>query len=78
MESKANLIFTTKSEVFMANEREEARRYRDARKDAHIGAIEKSIEEDYGLPEGSVSIRNPDGKDARSDKKIDNLRKDHK
>lgn len=57
--------------------KEDARRYRNARKDATVGGIESRIEQDYGLPPGSVSIRNPSGKNARSDKKIENLKKDH-
>lgn len=43
---------------------------RKIRSDCRVGAFEKK----HGLPPGA--IRNPDGKDARSDKKIGNLRKD--
>lgn len=61
----------------MSSRNEEGRRYRNARKDASVGSIEKDIEKNYGLPSGSVSIRNSDGGNARSDKKISNLKKDH-
>ena len=47
------------------------------RSDARVGSIEKRIEKDYGLPAGSVHIRNPDGRNARSDKEVGNLRKDY-
>lgn len=50
-------------------------RFRDARGDASIEAISKRIEKDYGLPPGSVVIKNPDGKKARSDGKVGSLRK---
>lgn len=40
------------------------------RSDCTVGTVEKT----RGLPSGS--IRNPDGRDARSDKKIATLRKD--
>lgn len=58
--------------------KEDPRRYRDARGDAKIGTIEKRIERDYGLPANSVTIVNPDGDDARSDKTVGSLRKDYK
>ena len=61
----------------MSKRNEQGRRFRDVRQDAGVGATEKRIEDDYGLPPGSISIRNPDGKDARSDKKIGKLRKDY-
>jgi len=41
------------------------------RGDKRIGNVER----DHGLPKGS--IRNPSGKDARSDKKLGTLRKDY-
>lgn len=44
---------------------------RKTRSDCRVGTFEKT----RGLPAGSV--RNPDGRDARSDKKIGNLRKDY-
>ncbi len=43
---------------------------RKTRSDCRVGTFEKS----RGLPSGS--LRNPNGKDARSDKKIGTLRKD--
>ena len=44
---------------------------RKTRSDCRVGTFEKT----RGLPAGSV--RNPDGRDARSDKKIGNLPKDY-
>lgn len=44
---------------------------RKIRGDALVGNVEKK----HGLPEGS--IHNPNGKDARSDKKVSTLRKDY-
>ncbi|OPX41830.1 hypothetical protein CLHUN_43000 [Ruminiclostridium hungatei] len=61
----------------MSGERNEiGRRYRNARKEASIGSIEKRIEKDYGLPSGSIQINRADGGNARSDKKIQNLKKE--
>lgn len=54
---------------------QKAVRVRSARDDASIKSISKRIEKDYGLPEGSVRIENPDGKKARSNGKIGSLRK---
>ena len=45
---------------------------RKTRSDCWIGTFEKT----RGLPAGS--LRNPNGRDARSDKKIGTLRKDYK
>ena len=45
---------------------------RKIRSDCRIGTLEKT----RGLPAGA--IRNPNGRDARSDKKIGTLRKDYK
>ena len=59
----------------MGDKRDETpRRYRDARKDARVGSIERRIERAFGLPQGSVSIRRKDGGDARSDKFIRSVR----
>jgi len=44
---------------------------RAVRKDIRIGALEKKL----GLEAGS--IRNPDGTDARSDKKLETLKKEY-
>mgnify|MGYP003404728295 CR=1 FL=1 len=45
---------------------------RKTRSDCRVGTFEKT----RGLPSGS--LRNPNGRDARSDKKIGTLRKDCK
>lgn len=44
---------------------------RKVRSDCRVGTLEKT----RGLPAGS--IRNPNGRDARSDKKIGTLRKEY-
>lgn len=62
----------------MAPERNDmGRRFRNAREDAPVGTIEKRIEKDYGLPAGSVQINRPNGNNARSNKRIGNLRKEY-
>jgi hypothetical protein len=50
-----------------------ARRYRSARVDGKVGSLESRIARDYGLPPGSVMIVGPDGKDKRSDAKVQSL-----
>lgn len=50
-------------------------RFRAARSDASVGSICRSIEVVYGLPEGSVALRDPDKKSLRSDAMIRTLRK---
>jgi hypothetical protein len=50
-------------------------RYRAARADASVGSIRRQIERVFGLPEGSVSLRGPDGKALRSDARIAILRR---
>jgi hypothetical protein len=50
-----------------------ARRYRSARADGKVGSLESRIARDYGLPPGSVMIVGPDGKDKRSDAKVQSL-----
>lgn len=62
----------------MAEREDKPRRFRNAREDACVGSLEKRIEDDYGLPSGSVSIRNSDGRNTRSDKKVGTLKKEHK
>lgn len=52
---------------------EKARRFRDARSDGRVGALEKRIARDYGLPPGSVRLVGRDGKDKRSDAKVKSL-----
>ncbi len=61
----------------MTEREDKPRRFRNAREDARVGSLEKRIEDDYGLPSGSISIRNSDGSNTRSDKKIGNLKKEH-
>lgn len=50
-------------------------RFRAARSDASVGSIAATIEEVFGLPEGSVGLRGPDKKALRSDATIRTLRK---
>ena len=50
---------------------------RKTRKDARVDTLEKKIEREQDLPEGSVKIVNPSGKDARGDKKVGTLREDY-
>ncbi|MBY3618602.1 hypothetical protein HGO21_03485 [Acinetobacter sp. CUI P1] len=61
----------------MSERNETGRRYRNAREDASIGGIDRRIEKDYGLPAGAVQINRADGGNARSDKKIGNLKKEY-
>lgn len=61
----------------MTEREDKPRRFRNAREYARVGSLEKRIEDDYGLPSGSISIRNSDGSNTRSDKKIGNLKKEH-
>lgn len=42
---------------------------------AKVKNIEKKIEKTFDLPEGSVQINNPNGKDSHGAQKIGNLRK---
>jgi len=50
-------------------------RYRRARADATVGTIRKTMEEIFGLPEGSVALCGPDGNPLRATAKIATLRK---
>ena len=50
-------------------------RYRDAREDASIKTISRRIEKDYGLPTGSVTIKNLTGIKVLSVGKVGSLRK---
>lgn len=50
-------------------------RFRAARSDATIGSIRKSIEDAFGLPEGSVALCGPDKSPLRRNAKISTLRK---
>lgn len=54
---------------------ESPRRFRSARGDATVGTIRRSIEQVYGLPEGSVALCGPDGHPLRSDALISTLRR---
>lgn len=49
-------------------------RFRRARSDASVATIKKSIENIFGLPEGSVLLCNPNGKPIRPNAKIRTLR----
>ncbi|NOH45031.1 hypothetical protein F0259_14615 [Vibrio cyclitrophicus] len=50
-------------------------RSRAARSDAKVGSIRTTIEDVFGLPEGSVKLCGPEGKSLRSDTKIGTLRR---
>lgn len=54
---------------------EVARRVRSARSDASISSIRRTIESVFGLPEGSVALRGPDGKNIKGNASIATLRK---
>lgn len=55
---------------------ETPRRFRNAKENASVGGTERRIERDYGLPRGSVDLRNPTGRAAKSNKRIGSLRDD--
>jgi hypothetical protein len=57
--------------------REKPKRFRGAKAPAKIASIENHIEKTYKLPRGSVKICNPDGTDARGNKKIESLKRDY-
>jgi hypothetical protein len=52
------------------------RRSYAARGDASVGTIERKAAEAFNLPEGSVCLRLPSRRKARSDKQIRQLRRD--
>lgn len=52
-------------------------RFDQARKDARIGSLERTIERDYGLPAGSICIVAPCGRNVRSDSTVDAMRRLH-
>jgi hypothetical protein len=54
---------------------EEAARYRAARSDARVASIRQTIEQVFGLPEGSVALCGPDGRALRGDAFIRTLRR---
>jgi len=47
------------------------------RRDASVETGIRKIERVFGLPEGSVSLRLPSGRRARSDKSVDSLLADY-
>jgi hypothetical protein len=57
---------------------ETPRRYRDAKKSATVGGLARRMERDYGLPKGSVTIRNPTKKAARKHKTVGALKRAYK
>ena len=57
---------------YLAQDRKEVSMARQDRSDQRVGSHEKK----HGLPPGT--IRNPDGRDTRSDKKIGTIRKEGK
>ncbi len=61
----------------MGKRTEQPIRYRILRSDTTVGVAEQTIEQDYGLPPGSVRIVHPSGKNARSDELIGTLRKEY-
>jgi hypothetical protein len=50
-----------------------ASRYRKARSDASVESIQQTIEEEFGLPQGSVRLINPNGRKIRSDATVGTL-----
>lgn len=50
-------------------------RYQRAHGDGSLRTIKKHIEKIYGLPEGSVQLVKPDGKQMRADARVGRLRK---
>ena len=57
-----------------ANQGKEAHRRR-VRGDARVGTVIRRIENEYGLPEGSVVLQYPDRRRIRTDARIDRLRR---
>lgn len=50
------------------------KRFRQAKEDATIPAMKRTIEDDYGLPRGSVQFVYPSGRRVRSDSTVGLLR----
>jgi hypothetical protein len=48
-------------------------RFRKARGDASIATIQRTLEDKFGLPGGSVKLVYPTGRKARSDSKVELL-----
>ena len=59
----------------VVTKQEQGLRFRQARSDASVGSIRSTIEQVFGLPEGSVQLVGPLGKVLRADAKISTLRK---
>ncbi len=57
------------------NREDEPRRYRKARATSSIRAARKVIEDIFGYPKGAVQIVYPNGRQARSDSTVGNLRR---
>lgn len=53
-----------------------AKRYFSARSDASVGSLQRTIEKQFGLPDGSVRLLRPSGRSKRSDASIASLRDD--
>lgn len=49
-------------------------RHRRAKADGSIGSLQKTLESNFGLPEGSVKIVYPSGRKARVDADVGALR----
>jgi len=45
-------------------------RFRKAREDCSIGAVQRTLEKKFGLPPGSVKLVYPNGRKARSDSTV--------
>lgn len=54
---------------------EQPTRYRTARSDARVASIRQTVEQVFGLPEGSVALCGPDGRALRGDAFIKTLRR---
>lgn len=59
----------------MSTSQGEGPRRRRVRGDARVGTVIRRIENEYGLPEGSVVLQYPDRRRIRSDARIDTLRR---
>lgn len=57
------------------NKAENAKRHRNARKDAAIPSLIKTIEKTYDLPEGCIQIVYPSGRKAGKNATVGTLRK---
>ena len=64
----------TQTQLTKTRNRTPIRHYR-ARSDGSVGALCRTIAEDYGLPPGSVSLVGPEGRALRADAYVATLRK---